>query len=53
MVVVHRDNNDLVCMRVEAIILVHGLSVAGIFDDFGHKVAERPCEKGELLVRRT
>jgi len=27
MVVVHRDNNDLVCMRVEAIILVHQMSM--------------------------
>jgi len=29
---------------------VDGFSVAGVFDDFGCDVAERPGERGELLV---
>ena len=31
-------------------ISVEGFSVAGVFDDFGCDVAERPGERGELLA---
>lgn len=39
-----------VCMRVEAIIPVHGPFVTSILDYFGGDVADRAGDKGELLV---